>query len=94
VNRGGPKERIVEADDNIATRRREFLTRPIEPDPVIEAFKKDVDRTLLIENLRLTVPQRLDRHERAARLVPEVRRAGEEGRRRSDESRSTCGGTA
>jgi hypothetical protein len=27
----------------------------IEPDPVIEAFKRDVDRTLLRENLKLTV---------------------------------------
>lgn len=28
-------------------------------DPVIEAYKKDVDRTLLRENLKLTVAQRL-----------------------------------
>jgi hypothetical protein len=28
-------------------------------DPVIEAYKKDVDRTLLRENLKLTVEQRL-----------------------------------
>ncbi len=34
--------------------------RAFEPDPVIEAYKKDVDRTLLRENLRLTVQQRLD----------------------------------
>jgi hypothetical protein len=31
----------------------------IEPDPVIEAYKKDVDRTLLRENLKLTPLQRL-----------------------------------
>ncbi|MGI8744034.1 MAG: hypothetical protein ACR2NN_15955 [Bryobacteraceae bacterium] len=30
----------------------------IEPDPVIEAYKKDVDRTLIRENLKLT-PQQL-----------------------------------
>ncbi len=30
----------------------------IEKDPVIEAYKKDVDRTLLIENLRRTPQQR------------------------------------
>jgi len=29
-------------------------------DPLIEAFKKDVDRTLLRENLKLTPEQRLD----------------------------------
>jgi hypothetical protein len=28
-------------------------------DPVIEVYKKDVDRTLLRENLKLTVEQRL-----------------------------------
>lgn len=32
----------------------------LEPDPVIEAYKKDVDRTLLRENLKLTVEQRLE----------------------------------
>lgn len=32
----------------------------LEPDPVIEAYKKDVDRTLIRENLKLTVQERLD----------------------------------
>ena len=32
----------------------------LELDPVIEAYKKDIDRTLLRENLRLTVEQRLE----------------------------------
>jgi hypothetical protein len=31
-----------------------------EPDPVIEAYKRDVDRTLIRENLRLTVEERFD----------------------------------
>ncbi len=30
----------------------------LEPDPVIEAHKKDVDRTLILENLKLSVEQR------------------------------------
>jgi hypothetical protein len=30
----------------------------LQPDPVIEAYKKDVDRTLIRENLRLTIQQR------------------------------------
>lgn len=29
------------------------------PDPVIEAYKRDVDVTLLDENLKLSVPERL-----------------------------------
>lgn len=32
-----------------------------EPDPVIEAYKKDIDRTLIRENLKLTHDQRLRR---------------------------------
>jgi hypothetical protein len=32
---------------------------PFEIDPVIEAYKKDVDRTLIRENLRRTLGQRL-----------------------------------
>ena len=31
------------------------------PDPVIEAYKKDVDRTLLREHLKLTPQQRLEK---------------------------------
>ena len=31
---------------------------PLEPDPVIEAYKMDIDRTLLRENLKLTVKER------------------------------------
>ena len=31
----------------------------LEPTPVIEAYKKDVDRTLLRENLKLTPAERL-----------------------------------
>ena len=34
---------------------------PLVPDPVIEAYKKDVDRILLRENLKLTVEQRLSK---------------------------------
>ena len=31
------------------------------PDPVIDYYKKDVDRTLLRENLKLTPQQRLEK---------------------------------
>jgi hypothetical protein len=34
---------------------------PFPPDPVIEYFKKDVDRTLLREHLKLTPQQRLEK---------------------------------
>lgn len=48
----------------------------LEPDPVIEAYKRDVDRTLLRENLKLSVEQRLVKHQRALAVVEELRRAG------------------
>ncbi len=32
---------------------------PLEPDPIIEAYKKDIDRTLLRENLRRTPEERV-----------------------------------
>jgi hypothetical protein len=36
-----------------------LLAVSLDPDPVIEAYKKDVDRTLLRENLTLSVDQRV-----------------------------------
>lgn len=47
-------------------------------DPVTEAYKKDVDRTLLRENLKLTVEARILKLMQLQRLVMEVRRAGRE----------------
>jgi hypothetical protein len=48
---------------------------PLTPDPVIEAFKKDVDRTLLRENLKLSVEQRFLKHAQFQRFAEELRRA-------------------
>ncbi len=45
-------------------------------DPVIEAYKKDVDRTLLRENLKLTTEARSRKFEGGMVLVYELRRAG------------------
>jgi hypothetical protein len=51
-----------------------------EPDPVVEEYKKDVDRTLLRENLRRTPEQRLDNLMELQRFAEELRRAGQEAR--------------
>jgi hypothetical protein len=48
----------------------------IPPDPVIEAYKKDVDLTLLQENLRLTVEERLQKLMALQKFADELRRAG------------------
>jgi len=45
-------------------------------DPVIEAYKKDVDRTLIRENLRRTVEERILQAEELQRTAEELRRAG------------------
>jgi hypothetical protein len=50
----------------------------IEPDPVIEAYKKDIDRTLLRENLKLTVEERLRNLMRLQRFAEEMRQAGQQ----------------
>lgn len=44
-------------------------------DPVIEAYKKDVDRTLIRENLKLSVEERLLKMFAALRFHEEVRRS-------------------
>ncbi len=51
-----------------------------EPDPVIEAYKKDIDRTLIRENLRLTVEQRFEKLMALQRFAEELRRAGRAAR--------------
>jgi hypothetical protein len=53
-----------------------------EPDPVVEAYKKDIDRTLIRENLKLTVEERFRKSMALARFAEEMRRAGREARSR------------
>lgn len=53
----------------------------LEPDPVIEAYKKHIDRTLIRENLKLTVDQRFEKLMAMQRLAEELRRAGREARK-------------
>ena len=56
--------------------------RQIERDPVIEAYKRDVDRSLIRANLALTVTQRFERLMALQRFAEELRRAGREARRK------------
>ena len=52
----------------------------LEPDPVIEAYKKDVDRTLIRENLRLSVEERFEKLMRLQEFAEELRHAGRRAR--------------
>jgi hypothetical protein len=56
---------------------------PLEPDPVVEAYKKDIDRSLLRANLALTVEQRLRRLIELQRFAEELKKGG--SRRRRDD---------
>lgn len=47
---------------------------------VINAYKKDVDRTLLRENLRLSVDERIRKFESVWEYAAEIRAAGERSR--------------
>jgi hypothetical protein len=49
-------------------------------DPVVEAYKKDIDRTLIRENLKLSVEDRFRKAMALARFAEELRRAGRAAR--------------
>ena len=52
-------------------------------DAVIEAYKKDVDITLIRENLRLTVDQRFQQLMKLQQFATELQRAGRKARSQS-----------
>ena len=52
------------------------------PDPVTEAYKRDLYRTLLRENLELSVEDRLCQSMDLQRLAEELQRAGRAARRK------------
>ena len=49
---------------------------------MVEAYKKDIDRTLIRENLKLSVEDRFRNAMALARFAEELRRAGREARER------------
>lgn len=53
----------------------QLLSVSLDPDPVIEVYKKDVDRTLLRENLKLTTSERVEKMISALRFAEAVRRS-------------------
>jgi hypothetical protein len=54
--------------------------RPIEPDPVIEAYKLDIDRTLIRQNLKRSVQERMEALIELQSFADELRRAGRRAR--------------
>jgi transcriptional regulator with XRE-family HTH domain len=51
-------------------------------DPLVEAFKRDIDRTLLRRNLEKTVDERVRSLQALARLANEAHRAGRSARKK------------
>lgn len=54
---------------------------PLEPDPVVEAYKRDIDRTLIRENLRRSVEERFLNLMALQRFAEELSQAGRNARR-------------
>ena len=48
------------------------------PDPVVELYKRDIDLTLIRENLKLTVQQRFEKLMRLQQFAEELRRASKQ----------------
>ena len=61
---------------------QDALAPPDYCDPVVEAYKKDVDRTLFRENLKLTIDERFRKFESPARFARELHEAGQRSRSR------------
>jgi hypothetical protein len=55
-------------------------------DEIIELYMRDVDRTLLRENLKLTPTQRFEQLMEMQRFAEELQRAGREARKQSEET--------
>jgi hypothetical protein len=54
-----------------------ILDQPLEPDPVIEVYKRDIDRTLIRENLRRSYEERVEALMQLQEAAEEFRRAGQ-----------------
>jgi len=67
----------VEGETNMA--KKEF---PFPLNPVIEAYKKDLDLTLIEENMKRTVQERFERLMELQRFAEELQRAGREARKK------------
>ncbi len=57
-------------------------TPPFPYDPVVEEYKKDIDRTLIRENLKLTPAQRMENLVALQRFALEFREAAQASRRK------------
>ena len=52
------------------------MTEPAAPDPVVEAYKKNLDRSLIRQNLQRSIQERLEALMELQRLAEELQRSG------------------
>ena len=52
------------------------MTKPSAPDPVVEAYKKNLDRSLIRQNLQRSIQERLEALMELQRFAEELRRSG------------------
>jgi len=52
------------------------MTEPSGPDPVVEAYKKNLDRSLIRQNLQRSLQERLGALMELQRLAEELQRSG------------------
>jgi hypothetical protein len=64
------------------------MKRTWEIDPVVRVYMRDVDRTLLRENLKLTPAQRLDKLVRLASFASELGASGQKAKSTRKRSRA------
>jgi transcriptional regulator with XRE-family HTH domain len=80
---GSPRVETVERLVEAAGFHVRVVLEPIMPqDPVIDAYKRDIDRSLLRDNLGRTPEERVEALQALHDLAAEARRAGKARRRR------------
>ncbi len=52
------------------------MTEPSGPDPVVEAYKKNLDRSLIRQNLQRSIQERLEALMELQRFAEELQRSG------------------
>ena len=52
------------------------MTEPSAPDPVVEAYKKNLDRSLIRQNLQRSILERLEALMELQRFAEELQRSG------------------
>jgi hypothetical protein len=66
---------VVQLDAMAPGSQRPGVDVSLAPDPVIDAYKKDIDRTLIRENLKLTPDERVRKLQSFMELVAALRSA-------------------